>query len=50
MIKKRIKNNSSVIPEISKSKKPFTDNKNKEFSIEEYSYSKRAKYIGDLGK
>ena len=49
-LKKRIKNSSSVIPEISNSKKPFSVNKNKEFSTEENNYSKRAKYIGDLGE
>ena len=50
LIKKRIKNNSSTIPEISNSKKLFSVNKTKEFSTEEYNYSKRAKYIGDLGE
>ena len=49
-LKRRIKNNSSIIPEISKSKNPFSVTKTKEFSTEEYNYSKRAKYIGDLGE
>ncbi len=49
-LKKRIINNSSTIPEISKSKKPFSVNKTKEFLTEEYNFSKRAKYIGDLGE
>ena len=55
-LKRKIKNNTNKIPKILKGKTPFlTENtkkgsQSKELLTQEYNYSKRAKYIGDLGE